>query len=64
MTGDEPHMPPIIRMRQVEDRRALKAQLERWAHLPNLQRILVSHGKVIADNPGRVLGKIAEDLAA
>lgn len=64
MTSDEPHMPPIIRMRRVADREALKVQLERWSHLPNLQRILVSHGKVIADNPGAVLGKIAHDLAA
>ena len=64
MTGDEPHMPPIIRMRRVTDRNALKAQLERWASMPKLQRILVSHGQVIAENPSRVLGKIAQDLAA
>jgi hypothetical protein len=64
MTGDEPHMPPIIRMRQVADRNALREQLERWAHLPNLRRILVSHGTMIADNPRKVLGKIAEQLAA
>ncbi len=64
MTGDEPHMPAIIRMRRVADRNALRAQLETWALLPNLRRILVSHGTVIADNPGQVLGKIAEDLAA
>lgn len=64
MTGDEPHMPPIIRMRRVADRNALKAQLERWASMPKLRRILVSHGRVIADNPSRVLEKIADNLAA
>lgn len=64
MTGDEPHMPALIRMRRVEDRNALRVQLESWALLPNLQRILVSHGTVIAENPASVLGKIAEDLAA
>jgi hypothetical protein len=64
MTGDEPHIPPIIAMRQVSDKVALKAQLERWSRLPNLKRILVAHGKMIADEPAKVLGRIAQELVA
>jgi hypothetical protein len=64
MSGDEPHMPPVIKMRQVSDELALSAQFDRWARLPNLKRIMVSHGKVISDEPARVLGRIADELAA
>jgi hypothetical protein len=64
MTGDEPHVPPVIKMRKVKDKDALRAQLERWSHLPNIQRILVSHGDIIATGAARVLERIAEDLAA
>jgi hypothetical protein len=64
MTGDEPHVPPVIKMRLVEDKAALCAQLERWSRLPNLTRVIISHGSVIANEPARVLGRIAEELAA
>ena len=64
MTGDEPHVPPVIKMRQVRDPRALGAQFERWSRLPNLKRLVVSHGDMIVDDPARVLGRIAGELAA
>jgi hypothetical protein len=64
MTGDEPHIPPVIKMREVDDKKALSAQLERWSHLPNLRRVIISHGNIITDDAARVLGRIAEDLAA
>ncbi len=64
MTGDEPHVPPLIKRRLVEDTRALRAQLERWSHLPNLKRVIISHGRIISDDPARVLGRIAEEAAA
>jgi glyoxylate carboligase len=63
MTGDEPHMPPLVKMRQVKDKEALRAQLER-SHLPNLKRVIISHGGIIAEDAARVLGRIAEELAA
>lgn len=64
MTGDEPHVPPVIKMRRVEDKHALQAQIERWSRLPNLKRVIVSHGSIIANDAAHVLGRIAEDLAA
>ena len=64
MTGDEPHIPPPVRMRQVKDRAALRAQLESWSRLPSLKRVIISHGNIIAEDAGRVLGRIAHDLAA
>lgn len=64
MTGDEPHIPPLIKMRQVKDEKALRAQLERWAEMPSLARVLVSHGDMVTERPAQVLRKIAERLAA
>ncbi|HEX4339262.1 MAG TPA: hypothetical protein VH062_25315 [Polyangiaceae bacterium] len=64
MTGDEPHVPPPIKMRQVKDAQALSAQLTTWAHLPKLQRVIVSHGEIIANDPAGVLERIAKELAA
>jgi hypothetical protein len=64
MTGDEPHIPPVIKLRQIKDERLLRAQLERWAELPRLKRVLVSHGDIVADAPAQVLRRIAKRLAA
>jgi hypothetical protein len=64
MTGDEPHVPPLIKMRQVADKAALRTQLESWSHLPNLTRVIVSHGAIIANDAAQVLGRIARELAA
>ena len=63
MTGDEPHMPGVIRMREVKDKAALARQLKEWAALPRLQRVIVSHGKVIASGASEVLEKIGAELA-
>jgi hypothetical protein len=64
MTADEPHVPPLIRMRRVDDNEAVQAQLRRWSRLPNLNRVIVSHGSIIAADAARVLGRIADELAA
>jgi hypothetical protein len=65
MTGDEPHLPPLVKLRQVEDESALKAQLESWSRVPNLKRVIISHGGIIGENDAaKVLGRIANDLAA
>jgi hypothetical protein len=64
MTGDEPHLPPVIKLRQVKDEAALRAQLERWAELPNLRRVVVSHGNIITNDAGPLLRRIAGELAA
>ncbi len=64
MTGRSPHIPPIVKMRQVSDKDALRAQLVRWAELPNLRRIIVSHGDIITNDAAPVLRRIAHELAA
>ncbi|HEX4352643.1 MAG TPA: hypothetical protein VHZ95_07015, partial [Polyangiales bacterium] len=64
MTGDEPHVPPVIKMRQVKDKDALRDQLEQWSRLPNLKRVIISHGAIIEDAPAATLDRIAKDLAA
>jgi len=64
ITGDSPHIPPIVKMRQVGDADALRTQLIRWASLPNLRRVVVSHGDIIADDAAPVLRRIAGELAA
>jgi hypothetical protein len=64
MTGDQPHIPPAIKLRQVKDEKLLRAQLERWAELPRLKRVLVSHGEIVANAPAQVLRRIAQELAA
>jgi hypothetical protein len=64
MTGDEPHLPAPVRMRLVKDKHALREQFKSWSGLPNLKRVIMSHGSIIADDPAHVLGRVAEELAA
>ena len=46
----------------VKDRKALAAQLREWAAMPDLVRIIPSHGEII-DQPAAVLSRVADDLA-
>jgi hypothetical protein len=64
MTGDEAHIPPVIRMRKVVDKDALSTALQQWAHMPRLQRVIISHGAIIGKDASGVLGRIADELAA
>ncbi|MEI9949959.1 MAG: hypothetical protein WDO74_13505 [Pseudomonadota bacterium] len=64
MTGDEPHIPFPVKLKEVKDKAAVSAQLERWARMPNLQRIVISHGDIIAESPGAVLDRISAELRA
>jgi hypothetical protein len=64
MTGDEAHIPPVIRMRKVVDKAALSTALQQWAHLPRLEQVIISHGAIIGKDPSGVLGRIANELAA
>jgi len=64
LTGQAPHIPPLIALRAVKDKPALRDQLEQWAKLYGLQRIIVSHGDIIEDKPTEVLRDLAKQLAA
>jgi hypothetical protein len=60
--GEQPQVPRVVKRKIVEDESALGAQLERWADIPSLARILVSHGAPIEDNPRRTLRELARSL--
>lgn len=64
MTGDEPRVPPLVKLRSVKDKHALAAQLEDWSHLPALRRVIVSHGKIIDHDASAILERVAGELAA
>lgn len=57
-----PQMPRITRQRLVSDAAALAGAFRRWAGLPGLSRVIVSHGEVIEDDPRGTLATIADEL--
>ncbi len=63
-TGHEPRIPTIVELREIKDKQALRGQLERWARIPGLNRIIVSHGKIVSRDAPGVLDRLAESLAA
>jgi hypothetical protein len=64
LTGSEPHIPLPIKLKAVQNKQAVSDQLERWARMPNLQRVIISHGEIIADSPSSVLTRISAELRA
>jgi hypothetical protein len=64
MTGDEPHIPPVVALREIKDKDALRRQLEEWSRLPDLRRVIISHGGILEKDPAQMLERIAHDLAA
>ena len=62
VTGPEPKMAKVVMRKLLQDRGALRAQLEQWAAL-NLKRIIVSHGAPMAADPRETLRKLAASLA-
>jgi len=63
-TGDEPRIPAVVELREIRDKPALRAQLERWARISDLNRIIVAHGSIVTRDPAGVLDRLAEALAA
>jgi len=64
LTGEAPHLPPVVRKRLVENTDALRAQFERWSQLPNLNRVVIAHGSIIGNDAAEVLERMAKELAA
>jgi hypothetical protein len=60
--GDKPHVPFPIKAIMVDDKAALAGQLRRWAELPSLRRILVSHGSPIERDAPQILHALARSL--
>ena len=63
-TGSEPRIPTVVELCEIKDKNALRRQLEAWARIPNLNRIIVSHGDVVTRDPSSVLINLAQTLAA
>src|SRR5687768_14334418 len=61
--GDAPHVPRPVKAVMVSNKPALAAQFRRWADLPSLRRILVSHGSAIEEDPRGALNALAASLA-
>ena len=57
-----PSMPKLVMMKLIKDRAAVAAQLESWATLGGLERVLPSHGAPI-ENPSGALLKLAHALS-
>jgi len=63
MTGKQPHFPPaLVARRSIRDKPALRQQLETWAAIYALKRIIVSHGAIIDHDPESVLRELAKQL--
>jgi hypothetical protein len=60
--GVEPRIPRVVKKKIVDDEHALAAQLEEWADLPSLTRIIVSHGSPIEANASGTLRSLARSL--
>jgi hypothetical protein len=57
-----PRFSRLVRLFIIKDKAALRTNLERLADLPNLVRIIVSHHRMIADEPGATLRAAAQQL--
>jgi hypothetical protein len=62
VTGPEPLLPKVVMRKIVEDKSALRDQLEQWAKL-DLKRIILAHGAPIEADPRGTLRKLAVTLA-
>jgi hypothetical protein len=63
-TGSQPRIPTVVELHQIRDKHALRMQLEAWARIGDLNRIIVSHGAIVTRNPSGVLVHLAHELAA
>ncbi|HEY6078968.1 MAG TPA: hypothetical protein VIW29_09200 [Polyangiaceae bacterium] len=64
LSGGAPVIPFVAKLHSIEDQAALRDQLQAWARLGDLQRIVVSHGDVIETEAPIVLRQLASQLAA
>lgn len=57
-----PQVPRVVKRMMVKDKGKLAEQLREWSKIPNLRRIIPSHGDMI-ERPAQVLQKMAEELS-
>jgi hypothetical protein len=58
-----PGIPRVFRWMNVSDRAAFRSHLEELASPSNLERVLVGHGRTIADDPAGTLRSLAAGLS-
>jgi hypothetical protein len=63
-TSDAPKTPRFVVKKKIKDRDAFKSQLERWAKIKNLRRVIVSHGEIVERDAPDALRNIAAKIAA
>jgi hypothetical protein len=63
-TGSAPRIPTVVELRDIKDKQALRRQLEAWAQIGDLNRIIVSHGAIVTRDASGVLVSLAQSLAA
>jgi hypothetical protein len=63
-TSDIPKTPRFVAKKKIKDPQAFKSQLERWARIRNLRRVIVSHGDIVEHDVPDALRHIAEKVAA
>lgn len=56
-----PAVPRTVR-RHIKEPMALAQQLHEWARIPDLKRVIVSHGDPITENPASTLDRLAQEL--
>jgi hypothetical protein len=61
--GGQAQIPAAVKMAVIEDTKALRTRLLKWAGIESLVRILVSHGSPIEAHPRQVLRELAASLA-
>lgn len=57
-----PQVPRVVKSKMIENKPALARQLRDWAAIPDLRRVIVSHGIPIEDRPAAALTAIADSL--
>ena len=60
----KPCIPAVVELREIKDKKALRGQLEAWARIADLNRIIVSHGAIVTRDAPSVLTHLAQALAA
>lgn len=63
VTGPEAKMPKLVMRKLVQDKNVLRTQLEQWANITDLKRIILSHGAVIEADPRGALRRFAASIA-
>lgn len=63
-TSEAPKTPRFVVKKKIKDRSAFKSQLERWAKIKNLRRVIVSHGAIVENDVPDALRNIAAKVAA